>query len=262
MSSYRIITLFSILIVSILDVSTQDNSFEVPDYSGESIHYRLKYGIFNIGFASISCLEDSSGSICYIKAEAKSSGWVKIFKKLDYRYESCMDLTTGLPNSAIRSLRDGRYNLYNEVIFDRYSRIDSTIALSQMSGKHTVSKNIYDILTGFYHFRQNFLEESTIDREDVVINTFFTDDLWDLRIRYTGEETIKTSAGEFECFKFSPITVIGRYFRNDDDMSVWFTKDEISFPVKIRLNLKIGSISTELLEYQKPTQKLSKLSIK
>ena len=262
MSSYRIIILFSILIVSILDVSSQDTSFEVLDYSGETIHYRLKYGIFNIGFASISCLKDSSGSICNIKAEAQSSGWVKIFKKLDYRFECCMDLTTGLPNSAIRSLRDGRYNLYNEVIFDRHSRIDSTIALSQMSGKHTVSKNIYDILTGFYHFRQNFLKSSTINREDVVINTFFTDELWDLKIRYTGEETIKTSVGELECYKFSPITVIGRYFRNDDDMSVWFTKDEISFPVKIQLNLKIGSIYTELLEYQKPTQKLSKLSLK
>lgn len=117
---------------------------------------KVKYGIFNIGFASISCLEDPTGCGYNIQAEAQSSGWVKIFRNLNYHFECCMDLATGLPISAIRSLRDGRYNLYNELIFDQYSRIDSAIVFSQMSGKHVVSKNIYDILTGFYHFRMNF----------------------------------------------------------------------------------------------------------
>ncbi len=240
---------------SIMNGSSQDRSLEVPDYSGETMHYSLKYGIFNIGFASVSCLEDPTGCGYNIQAEAQSSGWVKIFRNLDYHFECCMDLATGLPISAIRSLRDGRYNLYNELIFDQYSRIDSAIIFSQMSGKHVVSKNIYDILTGFYHFRMNFLTESTSRGEDVVIKTFFTDELWDLRIRYAGEETIKTKYGWLECHKYSPVTVIGRYFRHDDDMSVWFTKDETPIPVKIRLNLKIGSINGELISYQKPKYK-------
>ncbi|MEN8227451.1 MAG: DUF3108 domain-containing protein [Bacteroidota bacterium] len=239
----------------ILGGISQDRSVEVPDYSGEVMHYRLKYGIFNIGFASISCLEDSTGCGYSIKAEAQSSGWVKIFKDLDYRFECCMDLATGLPNSAIRSLRDGSYNLYNELIFDQYSRIDSAIVFSQMSGKHVVSKNIYDILTGFYHFRMNLLTESTSKGEDVVIKTFFTDELWDLRIRYAGEETIKIKHGQVACYKYNPVTVVGRYFRHDDDMDVWFTKDVIHIPVKIRLNLKIGAINGELISYQKPKYK-------
>lgn len=256
----RIIAVFSILIASILETSSQGVSFEVPDFSGETIHYRLKYGIFNIGYASITCQEDPSGTACNIKAEAQSAGWVKIFKDLDYRFECGMDLGSGLPISATRSLRDGRYSLYNEVLFDRNTRTDSTIVMSQMSGMHVVSKNIYDILTGFYHFRENFLKASATRREDVVIKTYFTDELWDLRIRYAGEEIIETSMGLRLCYKFNPVTVIGRYFQNDDDMVVWFTKDEIPFPVKIQLNLKIGSIYTELLEYQSPAQKLSNLS--
>lgn len=92
-------------------------------------------------------------------------------------------------------------------------------------------------------------------RQDVVIKTFFTDELWDLRIRYAGEETIKTKYGRLACHKYNPVTVVGRYFRHDDDMDVWFTKDEIPIPVKIRLNLKIGAINGELAAYQKPKNK-------
>lgn len=122
-----------------------------------------------------------------------------------------------------------------------------------MSGEHIVSRSIYDILTGFFHFRKNFLKESASSGEEVVINTYFTDELWDLRIRYAGEEIIHTDYGQIECYKFNPVTVVGRFFRHDDDMSLWFTKDEISIPLKVELNLILGSIKGEVSEYQKPT---------
>ncbi|TFH39745.1 MAG: DUF3108 domain-containing protein [Bacteroidia bacterium] len=253
MSCCRIILLSSILLAAFMSGASQDRSFEVPDYGGEAMHYNLKYGIFNIGFASISFLEDSTGCGYNIKAEAQSIGLAKIFRNLNYRFECCMDQTAGLPNSAIMSLKDGKYNFYNELIFDQYSRIDSAIISSLLSGKHIVSKNIYDILTGFYHFRMNFINESIDIGEDVVIKTFFTDEPWDLRIRYAGEETIKTDSGEVACYKYNPVTIIGRYFHHDNDMSVWFTKDENHIPVRIRLDLKVGSINGELEEYQKPT---------
>ena len=95
---YRETILISILIFSILYGSSQDKLFDVTDYCGETVNYRLKYGILNIGFASISCLEDSIKCGGKIKAEARSSGWVKIFKNLDYCFECCVDLATGLPN--------------------------------------------------------------------------------------------------------------------------------------------------------------------
>jgi len=248
----RIILLSSFLLVAFMGGASQDGSFEVPDYGGETMHYSLKYGILNIGYASISCLLDTAGCGYNIKAEAQSTGLAKIFRNLNYRFECCMDQATGLPYSATRSLKDGKYNLYNELIFDQYSRIDSAIIFSLMSGKHIVSKNIYDILTGFYHFRMNFLAENMNIGDDVVIKTFFTDELWNLRIRYAGEETIKTDSGEVECYRFNPVTVVGRFFHHEDDMSVWFTKDEDHIPVKIRLDLKVGSINGELKEYQRP----------
>lgn len=248
--SYRLIIIFLFTISYMQIVNSQSNSYMLNTYCGESISYRVKYGIFNIGHGSISFSRNLDKNIGHIIAEAQSSGWIKVFKNLNYRYESYLDLGTGLPKRAIRSLKDGRYDVYNELNFDHNTRIDSAIVFSQMSGQHVVSKNIFDILTGFYHFRMNFISDYMIEGEVVVIKTFFTDEPWDLEIRYSGNETIKTQDGNLKCYKYNPTTVIGRYFNHNDDMSIWFTKDKIPIPVKIKANLKFGSIILECTEYQ------------
>ena len=242
--------------VSMLDAASQDESLKVPEFVGETMHYKLKYGIFHIGNATVSCLEDPAGCGYIIRAKAQSSGLLKIFKDLNYRFECCFDITTGLPNSAMMDLKDGNQSVYNKVTFDQYSRTDSAIIYSQTSGVHIVPKNIYDILSGYYHFRMNFLTECANNAVPVVIQTFIADELWDLRIRYEGEETIKTMYGKNPCHRFIPSTVVGDFFHHDDDMIVWFTKDEIPIPVKIRLNLRIGSIRGELEEYQMPNRNI------
>ncbi len=244
--------------VLILCGASYDKSVEVPDYIDESMHYRLKYGILNIGFASISFMEDPGRLSGSIKAEARSSGWIRIFKNLNYCFECCMDITTGLPNSANINLKDGKDSTNSTLIFDQNSRSDSTIVFCDKSGKHVVQKNIYDILTGFYHFRENSINENVSKKEDIVVKTFFMGELWDLRIRHAGQEIVNTKCGKLTCDKYNPVTVIGRYFHNDDDMSVWFTQDEIPIPAKIRLNLKLGSIHSELIEYQKPKSRTNR----
>ncbi len=225
---------------------------KVPDYTGEIMTYKLKYGILNIGYATISCLADQSGDSIHIKAEAQSSGFIKMIKDIDYRFECYMDPESGLPVSAIRSLKDGRNNLYNELLFDQASRKDSTIIYSQASGKHIVGKNMYDLLTGFFHFRKNYIDVCNDPGDEVIIKTFFSDELWDLKIRYGKRATIETKYGKLDCIMYKPITVIGRFFRHDDDMLVWFTDDESAVPVEIRLNLILGSIRGHLIDYQPP----------
>lgn len=224
-------------------------------YCGEFITYKASYGIFHIGDGSISFSDVQEGNIGHIKAETYSSGWIRIFNDLNYRYESYMNLSSGLPNTAIRSLEDRKNNLFNILTFDHTSRSDSAIIISLMSGKHMVPKNIFDILTGFFHFRTYYLTDSTLLGEEVIIKTFFTDELWDLRIRYAGEETINTIFGSVNCYKYNTVTVVGRFFQHEDDLSIWFTKDKNLVPVKLSANLKIGKLDFECVEYQNPGNK-------
>ena len=250
--SIRIFIRWILLVLPCLVLEVRGQEYHVPEFRGEAMKYRLKYGVLNIGTAFISCTADPSGCGDRIEAEAHSEGVVNIFRRLDYRLECCMDVETGLPVHAVRSLRDRRNYLYNELEFDHHSRSDSTIIYSQLSGKRIVPSGIRDILTGFYHFRMNYFTDQIHPKEEVVIHTFYTDKLWDLRIRYAGEETITTREGSLDCRKYNPVTVVGKFFNHEDDITIWFTKDEVPVPVKIRLNLKIGAIHGELVDYHKP----------
>lgn len=244
--------ILSVLLVSMLDGNSPDRSSMDIDFAGETMHYNVKYGIFNIGVASISCIEDQAGCGYNIKAEALSSGLLKIFRNLNYRFECCMDPATGLPKSAEIDLKDRNNNVYYKVLYDHHSRADSAIIISQSTGKHIAPKNIHDLLTGYYHFRKNHLTESIDHGQPVVIQTFLADMFWDLRMTYQGTETIVTNYGELSCLKFNSSTVAGRFFRHENDMTIWFTDEEIPVPVRIRLNLKIGSIRGDLSKYQMP----------
>jgi len=88
--------IISVLLISIFNGATTIKPLSTPDYVGESMHYKLKYGILNIGVASISCFEDKQGCGSIIRAEAQSTGLLKVFKNLNYRFECCMDPATGL----------------------------------------------------------------------------------------------------------------------------------------------------------------------
>lgn len=161
-----------------------------------------------------------------------------------------MNPATGLPEKITRSLLENDFFEYNEVKFDHQSRKDSTIIYSRLSGKKVVPKNILDILTGFYHFRKNHIEQCARDKKDVVIKTYFTDDIWDLRIRYAGRETVNSFFGEVRCIRFKPVTIVGRFFRHDDDMTIWITDDKYHIPVRIQLDMKVGSIRGDLVGYK------------
>jgi hypothetical protein len=252
----RIIVPVFLLLFIPFSGAAQQKQFKVPDYQGEVMHYKLKYSIFNIGSATISCLDDPSGCGHRITAEARSDGLMRLFMNLHYQLECCMDPASGLPLYSVIDLKDGRNIFHNELEFDRGSGTDSTIILSRMTGKHVLPGNIFDILTGFYHYRMNCITGHAKSGSETVIRTFYPDKPWDLRIRWAGTENLETAFGQMACYRVHPVTVVGKYFYNEDDMTIWFTRDEFHIPVQIGLNLKFGGIHGELVQYENPRQKV------
>ena len=239
----------AVLMVVFLFGFAQKTGYSDSGHHGETMRFNLKYGVLHIGSASITCHQDSSGCGERIVAMARSDGLLRIFRRLDYRLECCFDPVTGLPRASVINLRDRRNQQYNEISFDHSSIDDSTIVISMVSGTQILPGKIFDILTGFYHYRSNGYLDSPQTGSEVVIKTFHPDRPWDQKIRLFGEDSVRIDDVYFDCYHCKPRTVVGKFFRNDDDMSIWFTKDPSHIPVKIRLSLKIGAIYGELIEY-------------
>jgi hypothetical protein len=86
--------------------------------------------------------------------------------------------------------------------------------------------------------------------EVIEIMTYFSNELYPLRIRFKGIETIKTKIGKVECYKFSPVTEVGRSFNGEEDMHVWISRDNNRIPVRIQFNLVVGSFTCDLQSYK------------
>jgi hypothetical protein len=225
-------------------------SSEITNFQGETVDYSLKYGIFKVGEAHLEFSFDQKCSGALIQASAKSSGLLELFKDIYFRYECCIDTLTGLPISDSRILIEGDYVDINTVYYDHVSRKDSSLIYSKKTDTLVVPKNIYDLLSGFYHYRKNYLGDNLPFNHTVTTTTFFIDEPWDLTIRYCGKDIINTNYGTIECLKVKPVTIIGHFFRTTDAMTIWFANRGEYIPVKFSIDLKLGTLYGNITDFK------------
>ena len=229
-------------------------SYAQPYRAGERLDYYIHYGLISGGTATLQIREDTifGKEVLYAVMEGRTTGIADVLYKVRDYYHSYFDPETNLPLKAIRDIREGRYTRYNELIFDHYSREDSAIILSQRTGEHVTTKAIYDILSCFYLFREEFLAGGVEMEEEQIttILTWFTDEFYPIRLRFKGYETVKTKVGRINCLKFNPVTEVGRVFKTEDDMTIWFSNDENFLPVKIRFDIFVGRVTIDMVDYE------------
>ena len=145
---HKIILIVVIFVVGIPALS-QNDSVVSPYRPGERLSYLIHYGIINAGNAILYIEEDTlqNQDVNHILISGWTTGLADALFKVRDTYESYVDPGSDLPVKAIRNISEGRYKKYNEVIFDRKTRDDSTILHSQASGMQVVEKNIHDILS-------------------------------------------------------------------------------------------------------------------
>ncbi len=219
---------------------------------GEDLVYSVKYGFVKGGeghfYVSDTIINGRHAN--HIVCAGRTTGVADAFFKVRDSYESYLDAETQLSVMSKRNIREGRYK-YNDVV--TYNRSDNSINKSikkrdnpVVNDSHEVPARILDIVGAFYHARNNAFNTGLVVGDTICYETFFSNQVFPLYIKYRGTETIKTIFGKQECYKFSPITEVGRSFKTEDDMHIWITKDDNCLPVKIKFDLTVGSFVCEL----------------
>lgn len=225
-----------------------------PYVSGEKLVYVAHLGWLNAGTATF-IIRDSvfeNQKLYHAVAQANTIGLAdKLFEVRDV-YESFFNAENNQTFLAIRNISEGKYRYYNEV---RYYYNEKKV-ISQKSGEHEVPENIFDMLGAFYYFRQSMVSRIKKIGDELILDTYFADEIFPLKMRYVGDEKIKTKLGEFNTMKFSPVVEPGRIFDSEDDVTIWISKDKNYIPVQIRIDLIIGSIKCDLIEYSGLQHKL------
>jgi hypothetical protein len=245
-----------LLLISVfLYLAVLNSSGQVASYQpGEKVDYIIHYGLITGGIASLELKTDTFAGqeVWHSAITARTTGLADAIFKVKDIYESFIDPKTELPVKSIRNISEGRYRRYNVVLFDHNTRQDSAILTSDLTGVHITSNKIHDILSCFYWFRNHVMPNiDTMKKgEMVTITTWFTDELYPIRMKYIGLEEIRTRAGKIKCYKFNPVTETGRLFKTEEDVSFWFSADKNFLPVKIRFDIFVGAFMVDMVSYE------------
>jgi hypothetical protein len=225
---------------------------------GEKLTYIVHYGWINAGEAVVELKEspkDINGrKAWYAVGTGRSLGAFNTFYKVDDRYESFFDAQGVFPWVFKRRVSEGGYEFQQDYVYHQTRQVVTT----QDERTHKVPAHVQDMLCAFYYART--LDFANARVGDVfVIDTFLDNELWPLRMRYMGKETVKLRNGRYRCMKFQPVVQEGRIFKGDDDLNVWVTDDGNRVPVLAQAKVLVGSIKMELSAYKGLVHPIAKL---
>lgn len=214
---------------------------------GEMLKYRIHYGWLNAGEAVLEVKKENrkiDGKNTYhMVGIGKTVGAFNWFFKVRDRYETYMDEEQLVPLVFIRRVNEGGFIINQD---QEYNHEEQKV---KTNGKvMEVPNGIQDMLSAFYYSR-HLDYANAVQGDEFTVITFVDDEVFPLKIRYMGKETISNDLGTFRCFKFHPVIQEGRVFDADKDLTVWITDDKNRIPVCIEAKLFVGSARMDLKGY-------------
>jgi len=215
--------------------------------TNEVLEYRVHYGFVDAGEARLEINSDiktfANRSVYHVVGTGKTKGAFDWFFKVRDRYESYIDSASIIPWYFVRRVDEGGYKISQNVTFNHYKNI-------AISEKATISvpHEVQDIVSAYYYART--LNFDTAKVNDVYsFNAYLDDEVIHMNLKFLGKEKIKTNLGTFNCIKFRPVLLVGRVFKDEEDMTIWLTDDKNKVVVRAQAEILVGSVKMDLKNY-------------
>jgi len=226
--------------------------------AGEVLTYRMHYGMMNAGVAVLEVkpdiIEVSGRKVYHIVGSGYTIGSTDWFFKVRDRYETYLDKDAMLPWLFVRRVDEGGYKFSQDYAFNHYTK---KVDIGN-NEKFDVTVGVQDMVSAFYAARN--LDLSNAKPGDLFSITCFVDkEIWPLKIKFIGKETIDTDLGKYRCLKFRPIVQKGRVFKKEEDLNVWISDDDNHLPMRVKADVLIGSIKMDITGAKKLANATSKV---
>ena len=221
--------------------------------SGEFFEYKLHYGFLNASYASLELKKEILNDSLVYRATAigRTTGLARLFYRVDDLYEAFFPLEKVKPLKSIRDIYEGGYVRKAETVYDEKNK--TATILNKITNEERVIKlesGYQDIISTFYFLRKHLDISKLKDGDIIFVNIFFASQNYPFKMKYLGIERIKTKFGLIECLKLKPFMEAGRVFRSNEGIDLWVTNDENRIPVKVKANLRVGTIVADLTSFR------------
>ncbi len=224
---------------------------QAPAYqSGEHFKFRIHYGFFNAGYATLDLKKDTFQGKKLMHAIGK--GWTvgmsRWFMKINDNYESYFD-EQNKPVRFIRKIDEGGYTKNVELRFNHKN--NKVLVIDKKNNKaeyFKTTKKIHDMVSVFYYLR-NYDTSKLKKGDEISVNMFFDNEVYPFKMKILGREYLNTKFGKIKSLKLRPIVLSGRVFKEDESLTVWVSDDANKIPLLIKAKLMVGSLKASLMEY-------------
>lgn len=220
---------------------------------GEWLKFRLHYGFLNASYATlhVKTAEIDEVPVYHVVGHGETTGFASIFFKVDDTYESYFGVEDGKPYRFVRKINEGGYTKDVEINFDHK---EEKAVLNDKKNKKKIDfelqDSIQDLLSAFYYLRNNYIPENLVEGKAVTLKMLYDDDgIFDFKLKYMGQEVLKTKFGKVNCYKFRPLVQSGRVFKEKESLSLWVSADDNRIPIRISADLAVGAIKADLDAY-------------
>ena len=219
---------------------------------GEWLKFKMSYsGFLKAGEATLSLKEENLNGkkILHATGKGKTTGMIKWFFKVNDNYQSYFDKQTGKPYLFKRKIDEGGYKKNRQITFNQ----DKNTAYVEDFRKKTdtlISVNGPQDMISTFYFLRSYNTNGMKKGEEINIDMFFDDKSYPFKLRFLGNETLKTKFGKIKTQKFRPIVQSGRVFKAQESVTIWITADDNKIPIKMNASLSVGSLRAELMAYK------------
>ncbi len=233
---------------------------ESPANKGEQLEFKLSYGWFTVGRASMqtaSYLEKREGNDCFkIDITGKTAGLVGVFSKVNDRWGAVIRKDNFLPYYSYRDLEEGNYRKDEKVYFEydsmrvRVEDFDVKGNVPRPTQYYDIEKdNVFDMIGGLQYAR-SIDYRSMSEGDTIKMDAYFDKTFYDFEMVYHGVERVKTKVGRINCFKLVPVMPDNKLFRGENSVTFWISADANRLPLKVKASMFFGTAYVELTSYK------------
>lgn len=230
-----------------------DSSFEFRKQEndaftyGEVLEYKIHYGFINAARAKIMVDKNPvmiNGRPTYhITAKGRTNSSFDWMYKVRDHFETWVDSASMAPLKYFKMVKENKYKDVDLVYYNHEKE--------KIKGKKKnmdMSRYTQDILSGVFYARTLDFSKAKVG-DAFPINIYLDQEIYDLKFKYLGKQTISTKFGKIRCFKLRPQLVVDRVFKDEDSMTIWVTDDANRIPIRVSSSLWVGSVKLDLVKH-------------
>lgn len=218
---------------------------------GECFEYRVHYGLFNAAEAKVSVsqqIHTVNGRPCYkVDITGKTVGAFDWITKIRDNWQSWIDTVSIIPQKSYRNIQEESYRKEETVLYN-HAKDDAIVNDENGQKNYDIPNNAQDVISGYYFLRT--IDFSKFNDGDVVqVPTFFDKEVYQMKIKYRGREVIKTKFGKMKAIRLNPVMPNNSLFKGDNSIRIWVSDDANKVPIRVEVDLWVGSMIMEVKKY-------------